>query len=51
MFVGSGGEMVGSMSDGCVEGSLYYTGMTVIESGLASRHRFGVGDDHSLGVD
>lgn len=50
MLVGPGGEAVGSVSGGCVEGAVYELGEEVIGSGSAVLQRYGVSDDEAMGV-
>ena len=50
MLVGAGGEAVGSVSGGCVEGVVYELGQQVISSGSPVLQRYGVSDDEALGV-
>jgi xanthine dehydrogenase accessory factor len=50
MLVGPGGEAVGSVSGGCVEGELYELNQEVRESGRPSLQRYGVSDDDAFSV-
>jgi xanthine dehydrogenase accessory factor len=50
MLVGVGGEAVGSVSGGCVEGAVYELGQEVIASGVPVLQRYGVSDDEAMGV-
>lgn len=50
MVVGPGGEVVGSVSGGCVEGAVYELCQEVIETGAARTARFGVSDDDAFEV-
>ena len=50
MVVGVGGEAVGSVSGGCVEGAVYELGQEVIGSGAPVLQRYGVSDDEAMGV-
>ncbi|AXH95187.1 XdhC family protein [Ornithinimicrobium avium] len=50
MVVGVGGEAVGSVSGGCVEGAVYELGEQVIGSGAPVLQRYGVSDDEAMGV-
>ena len=50
MLVGPGGEVVGSVSGGCVEGALYELNQEVRESGRPSLQRYGVSDDDAFSV-
>ena len=52
MLVGPGGEAVGSVSGGCVEGAVYELGQEVVGSGTAVLQRYGVSDDdaHAVGL-
>lgn len=50
MIVKADGEVVGSVSGGCVEGAVYDLGSSAIESGLPSLHRFGVSDEDAFAV-
>jgi len=50
MLVGPGGEAVGSVSGGCVEGAVYELGQEVMDSGLPVLQRYGVSDDDAFAV-
>jgi xanthine dehydrogenase accessory factor len=50
MLVGPGGEAVGSVSGGCVEGAVYELAEQVLESGQPARERYGVSDDDAFAV-
>ena len=50
MIVGPGGEAVGSVSGGCVEGAVYELGQEVVESGVPVLQRYGVSDDDAFAV-
>jgi len=50
MLVGPGGEAVGSVSGGCVEGAVYELGQEVVASGSPVLQRYGVSDDDALAV-
>ncbi len=50
MLVGPGGEAVGSVSGGCVEGAVYELGQEVAESGTPVLQRYGVSDDDAFAV-
>jgi xanthine dehydrogenase accessory factor len=50
MLVGPGGEAVGSVSGGCVEGAVYELSQSVIESGDPVLERYGVSDDEAFAV-
>ncbi|HQR27765.1 MAG TPA: XdhC family protein [Nocardioides sp.] len=50
MLVGPGGEAVGSVSGGCVEGAVYELGQQVVESGVPVLQRYGVSDDDAFAV-
>src|SRR6476469_10241003 len=50
MLVGPGGEAVGSVSGGCVEGSVYELAQQVVESGSPVLQRYGVSDDEAYAV-
>ncbi|MGH3386374.1 MAG: XdhC family protein [Nocardioidaceae bacterium] len=50
MLVGPGGEAVGSVSGGCVEGAVYELGQQVTESGIPVLQRYGVSDDDAFAV-
>ena len=50
MLVGPGGEAVGSVSGGCVEGAVYELGQEVMGSGVPVLQRYGVSDDDAFAV-
>src|SRR6476646_1838590 len=50
MLVGPGGEAVGSVSGGCVEGAVYELAQEVVESGHPVLQRYGVSDDEAYAV-
>jgi xanthine dehydrogenase accessory factor len=50
MLVGPGGEAVGSVSGGCVEGAVYELGQEVVASGRPVLQRYGVSDDDAYAV-
>jgi xanthine dehydrogenase accessory factor len=50
MLVGPGGEAVGSVSGGCVEGAVYELGQEVMASGTPVLQRYGVSDDDAFSV-
>ncbi|WP_250007327.1 XdhC/CoxI family protein [Actinoplanes sp. M2I2] len=50
MVVGPGGEVVGSVSGGCVEGAVYELCREVIDTGAARTAKFGVSDDDAFEV-
>jgi xanthine dehydrogenase accessory factor len=50
MLVGPGGEAVGSVSGGCVEGAVYELGQEVVEDGTPVLQRYGVSDDDAFAV-
>ncbi|HZZ52238.1 MAG TPA: XdhC/CoxI family protein [Pseudonocardia sp.] len=50
MLVGPGGEAVGSVSGGCVEGAVYELGNEVIRDGQPVLQRYGVSDDDAFAV-
>jgi len=50
MLVGPGGEAVGSVSGGCVEGAVYELGQEVVASGDPVLQRYGVSDDDAFAV-
>jgi xanthine dehydrogenase accessory factor len=50
MIVGPGGEAVGSVSGGCVEGAVYELGQSVVETGAPVLERYGVSDDEAFAV-
>ncbi|WP_214371022.1 XdhC family protein [Pseudonocardia sp. H11422] len=50
MLVGPGGEAVGSVSGGCVEGAVYELGQQVLTDGRPVLQRYGVSDDDAFAV-
>jgi len=50
MIVTDGGEAIGSVSGGCVEGALYELGSEVIADGVARFETYGVSDDDAFTV-
>jgi xanthine dehydrogenase accessory factor len=50
MLVGPGGEAVGSVSGGCVEGAVYELATEVVESGVPVLQRYGISDDDAFAV-
>jgi xanthine dehydrogenase accessory factor len=50
MFVAAGGEAVGSVSGGCVEGALYDLGQEVLGDGVPRYETYGVSDDDAFTV-
>ncbi len=50
MLVGPGGEAVGSVSGGCVEGAVYELAQEVVDSGEPVLQRYGVSDDDAFAV-
>src|SRR5215203_987239 len=50
MLVGPDGTAVGSVSGGCVEGSVYELGRAVVESGVPVLQRYGISDDDAFAV-
>ncbi len=50
MLVGPGGEAVGSVSGGCVEGAVYELGESVVAEGQPVLQRYGVSDDDAFAV-
>ncbi|GEL20499.1 XdhC family protein [Pseudonocardia asaccharolytica] len=50
MLVGPGGEAVGSVSGGCVEGAVYELGGQVLTDGRPVLQRYGVSDDDAFAV-
>jgi xanthine dehydrogenase accessory factor len=50
MLVGPGGEAVGSVSGGCVEGAVYELGTEVLADGRSRLQRYGVSDDDAFAV-
>jgi xanthine dehydrogenase accessory factor len=50
MLVGPGGEAVGSVSGGCVEGAVYDLAQQVVADGRPVLQRYGVSDDDAFAV-
>ncbi|MEO5609674.1 MAG: XdhC/CoxI family protein [Ornithinibacter sp.] len=50
MLVGPGGEAVGSVSGGCVEGAVYELSQSVVASGTPVLQRYGVSDEDAFAV-
>jgi xanthine dehydrogenase accessory factor len=50
MAVGAGGEVVGSLSGGCVEPALVEDAASAIASGAARLVSFGISDDQAFGI-
>jgi xanthine dehydrogenase accessory factor len=50
MAVSPGGEVVGSVSGGCVEGAVYELAAEVIATGQAVLRRYGISDDTAFSV-
>ncbi len=50
MLVGPGGEAVGSVSGGCVEGAVYELASSVVADGVPVLQRYGVSDDDAYSV-
>ena len=50
MIVTSGGEAIGSVSGGCVEGALYDLGQEVLADGTPKFETYGVSDDDAFSV-
>ena len=50
MLVGPGGEAVGSVSGGCVEGAVYELAQEVVGPARRSLQRYGVSDDDAFAV-
>ena len=50
MVVGPGGEAVGSVSGGCVEGAVYELAESVVAQGAPALQRYGVSDDDAYAV-
>lgn len=50
MLVTSGGEAIGSVSGGCVEGALYDLGQEVLTTGAPVLETYGVSDDDAFAV-
>jgi xanthine dehydrogenase accessory factor len=50
MLVGPEGSAVGSVSGGCVEGTVYDLAQSVVDSGVPVLERYGVSDDDAFAV-
>ena len=50
LAVSAGGEVIGSVSGGCVEGAVYELAQQVCQSGQPVLQRYGVSDDTALSV-
>jgi xanthine dehydrogenase accessory factor len=50
MAVSAAGEVLGSVSGGCVEGAVVTAGLEAIETGAAGMHTFGYSDDDAFAV-
>ncbi|MFM7598618.1 MAG: XdhC family protein, partial [Actinomycetota bacterium] len=50
MMVTAGGEAIGSVSGGCVEGALYDLGHEVLDDGVPRFETYGVSDDDAFAV-
>ena len=50
MLIGPGGEAVGSVSGGCVEGAVYELGEQVLGDGRPLLQRYGVSDDDAFAI-
>ncbi|MCK8615328.1 XdhC family protein [Gordonia sp. C13] len=50
MVVTSSGEVIGSVSGGCVEGAVYELGKEVLETGRPALQRYGFSDDDAFAV-
>ncbi|MFG1993970.1 XdhC family protein [Actinoplanes sp. NPDC048988] len=50
MLAGPDGTAVGSLSGGCVEGTVYELAREAAETGISGLHRFGVSDDDAFAV-
>ncbi len=50
MLVGPGGQAVGSVSGGCVEGAVYDLAQEVVTSGVPVLQRYGVSDEDAFAV-
>jgi xanthine dehydrogenase accessory factor len=50
MFISSAGEMLGSVSGGCVEGAVVKESKSILESGQAKRLHYGISDDDAWAV-
>ncbi|MET8473039.1 XdhC/CoxI family protein [Streptomyces sp. NPDC006422] len=50
LAVDTGGEVIGSVSGGCVEGAVYELCVQALEDGAPARERFGYSDDDAFAV-
>src|ERR1700758_5109568 len=50
LAVSAGGEVVGSVSGGCVEGAVYELAQQVLQTGQPVLQRYGVSDDTAFSV-
>ena len=50
LAVSAGGEVIGSVSGGCVEGAVYELAQQVLQTGEPVLQRYGVSDDTALSV-
>jgi xanthine dehydrogenase accessory factor len=50
LAVSAGGEVVGSVSGGCVEGAVYELARQVCQTGEPVLQRYGISDDTALSV-
>ncbi|MCW2759163.1 MAG: XshC-Cox1 family protein, partial [Nocardioidaceae bacterium] len=50
MLVGPGGQAVGSVSGGCVEGAVYELAGEVVDDGTPVLQRYGISDDDAFAV-
>src|SRR5512143_1401406 len=50
MLLGPGGEAVGSVSGGCVEGAVYELSEEVLATGTPVLQRYGISDDDAFSV-
>ncbi|MFD3686851.1 XdhC family protein [Nocardiopsis sp. NPDC058631] len=50
MLVSASGEVVGSVSGGCVEGAVYEEALEVIRTGVPVRRTYGVSDEEAFNV-
>jgi len=50
MAISQAGEMVGSVSGGCVEGAVAQEALAVLESGRPQLLQYGISDDFAQGV-
>jgi xanthine dehydrogenase accessory factor len=50
MLLGPGGEAVGNVSGGCVEGAVYELSEQVVASGVPVLQRYGISDDDAFAV-